>query len=108
MMRVIRGALLLGAVALGGCQTAAEQRAAEDRSDDAVCRSYGLKFGTPAYAECRQRRDALSRQQALAALGALQSMQAAAPQPAPYVMPTRQPVSTSCSTIGGITNCTSY
>jgi len=108
-MRFIRVALVAGVAALGGCQTAQQQARNEAQADDAACQSYGLKFGTPAYAECRQRRDAASQQQALAALGALQGMRT--PQPAApeaYQMPVRRPVTTTCSMPGGITTCTSY
>jgi hypothetical protein len=47
--------MLIAILALaGGCTT--EQRAAED---DATCRSYGAKPGTPIYVECRMRQQEL-------------------------------------------------
>jgi hypothetical protein len=50
-------ALLLAGLALGpvlaGCQTIEERRAAEEARDDADCRSYGARRGTPDYIRCR-------------------------------------------------------
>jgi hypothetical protein len=48
------------AVTMTACQSLAEQhRAAEAQrlaaEDDSACKSYGLEFGTPAYADCRMR-----------------------------------------------------
>jgi hypothetical protein len=107
-MRVIRIALVVGVGALAGCQTAQEQARNEASADDAACRSYGLQFGTPPYAECRQRREAASQQQALAALGALQGARQPVAAPEAYQMPMRRPVNATCSTGLGITNCNSY
>jgi hypothetical protein len=49
---------------LSACSSAARsaQQAAEYREqiaaiDDATCKSYGLTFGTPAYAHCREERE---------------------------------------------------
>lgn len=110
-MRVIRFALVAGVVALGGCQTARERAQQQARNeaaaDDAACRSYGLQFGTPAYAECRQRREIASQQQALAMLGVLRGMNQPQPDAAPYMMPTRSPVITNCVAAGTTTQCTS-
>ncbi len=45
-------ALALGA-GLAGCQTLEERRAAQDARDDADCRSYGARPGSPDYIRCR-------------------------------------------------------
>lgn len=37
----------------------------KQQTDDEVCRSYGLKFGTHDYAECREHREALKSQEAI-------------------------------------------
>lgn len=51
MHRLILGSVLLAAsLSLAGCQTAEEIA----QEDDATCRSFGLQFGTPDYAQCRQ------------------------------------------------------
>jgi hypothetical protein len=107
-MRVIRIALVVGVGALAGCQTAQQQAKNEAAADDAACRSYGLQFGTPAYAECRQRREAASQQQAVAMLGAIQGANRSQSVSTTYAMPITSPVNTTCSTSGGITNCNSY
>lgn len=50
-MRKIYSALLLSACLLvAGCQTAEEL----SQEDDMICRGYGLQFGSPEYAQCRQ------------------------------------------------------
>ena len=51
MKRFVFVAALL---ALAGCSTAEDRVAA----DDATCRSYGIKTGTPEYAQCRMLQDA--------------------------------------------------
>lgn len=105
-MRFMRMVLVLVGLPLAACQTAQQQAKNEAAADDAACRSYGLQFGTPAYAECRQRREVASQQQALAALGALQGINRPQPAPAPYMMQT--PTRTTCSSVAGTTNCTTY
>lgn len=60
---LIRSAVIaVAALMLGGCQTAKEVA----KEDDYTCRSYGLEFGTPEYAYCRDRRqsDRTARYQA--------------------------------------------
>lgn len=37
-------------LAVAGCQTPEELA----QQDDSICRGYGLQFGTPEYAQCRQ------------------------------------------------------
>ncbi|ANW04977.1 hypothetical protein [Bradyrhizobium icense] len=54
---MIRAVPLL-ALLLGGCDvTASQERATADRVDDAGCASYGLKYGSPEYAQCRMSKD---------------------------------------------------
>jgi hypothetical protein len=86
------------------------------QSDDKTCKSYGLKFGTPAYAQCRQNllamrvnqgvaadnNQALIRQQAVSSILQNQNNQ---PQSQPYMMPT--PTITNCNASGNSLNCTS-
>lgn len=51
-------ALLTAALVLGGCDlTASQERATADRTDNAECTGYGLKYGSPEYAQCRMSRD---------------------------------------------------
>jgi hypothetical protein len=44
---------LLTALPLAGCISVEERRAMIDTQDDADCRSYGARPGTPAYIKCR-------------------------------------------------------
>ena len=44
--------VLLAGVLLSGC---AQRMAARIPTDDEKCKSYGLQFGPPAYADCRMR-----------------------------------------------------
>jgi hypothetical protein len=62
-------------------------------SDDATCRSYGLDHGTPAYAQCRQN---------------IANQRMASQQAAIDALVANRPRSTTCNTIGGMTNCTTY
>jgi hypothetical protein len=59
-------------------------------SDDATCQSYGVQFGTPAYAQCRQNIDAQRGANARAAAAALIASQNR-PPPQPYYAPTAPP-----------------
>ena len=43
-------ALLVAAIVLAGCGSSREELAADDH---ATCASYGFKYGTQAYGECR-------------------------------------------------------
>jgi hypothetical protein len=73
-------------------------------SADAVCQSYGLRFGTAEYAQCRQNIDAQQNARERAVLGAALS-QNNRPSPAATVPATQQPSQTSCVTNGQYTNC---
>jgi hypothetical protein len=44
---------LIAALPLAGCISVEERRAMIEAQDDADCRSYGAKPGTPAYIKCR-------------------------------------------------------
>ncbi len=44
---------LIATLPLAGCISIEEQRAMIDAQDDADCRSFGAKPGTPAYIKCR-------------------------------------------------------
>jgi hypothetical protein len=98
-------------IALAGCkqsQTPEQLAAQQNAADDATCKSFGLQFGTQAYADCRLR----LREQALAKAKVDAEAAAAAdaqimrslemmrpPQPQPVV-------TTTCNTYMGTTNCT--
>lgn len=80
--------------------------------DDKTCQSYGLKFGTNEYAQCREQLLTLRVQQSIAAqgnaaaanraaLGYLSTTQAKPTQP--YVMPTNPTI--NCYTSGPNTTC---
>jgi hypothetical protein len=69
-----------------------------NNADDTTCRSYGLQFGTPAYAQCRQNIEAQRSADARAA--ALIASQASPPPPQPS--PT---INTNCQHYGTMTNC---
>jgi hypothetical protein len=101
--------VLLLALLVGGCDlTASQERATAERADDAGCASYGLKYGSPEYAQCRLSKDQQRRANQAAAVGQVnRNNQETANQlqPAPTVRP-----SVNCTTIGmggGIssTNC---
>lgn len=46
--------VVLLALALAGCVSTQDKIANQNSTDDGTCSSYGLKFGTPEYAQCRQ------------------------------------------------------
>jgi hypothetical protein len=109
--------LLLLAVAVGACrqnQTPEQLAAQQNAADDATCKSYGLQFSTPAYADCRlrlqQMRQEQQAQNAAQADAALLQWQQS--------MAANRPVVTNCTTTGGnqgygngppvTTNCVSH
>lgn len=69
-----------------------------NNSDDSTCRSYGLQFGTPAYAQCRQNIEAQRSANARAAALIASQANRPPPQPAPVV-------NTSCQNFGTTINC---
>jgi hypothetical protein len=79
---------------------------AKRNADDSRCLDYGLKFGTPEYAQCRQNID---NQRAAVDREFLRGSMAKRdrPEPAPYMMPVRPSVTTQCATIGNQTTCNS-
>ncbi len=84
---------------------AGEAAAARDSADEARCQSYGLKYGTPEFAQCRMNMD---NQRAANFRSAV-----SAPPPPPQRAPPA-PTTTNCTTFGsnngryisGSTNCT--
>ena len=85
-----------------GYQTIANRQ----ENADALCQSYGLRFGTAEYAQCRQNQDAQQSARQTAALGALLS-QNNRPPPVTSVPAAPQPSQTSCVTNGQYTHCQS-
>jgi hypothetical protein len=82
-----------------GYETVANQQYASD----AQCRSYGLRYGTPEYAQCRLNVDNQQAQRETVATGVLLANR---PQTNPVVVPpVRQPIQTTCVTNGQQTNC---
>lgn len=118
--------LLLAAFALSGCEhhpldcavgfmhsdclpnTLGGRRISERvTGDDDTCRSYGLQFGTGAYAECRERLAGNRQAVAGTLLGAYATRSVAPVTPEPYMMPTsRRPLTTNCFRTGQMVNCT--
>jgi hypothetical protein len=78
--------------------------AAAANSDNTTCTSYGLKFGTPEYAQCRQNIASQRMANERAAIGAYMARQNQ-PAPAPYMMPVKPSFNTNCTTSGTNTNC---
>jgi hypothetical protein len=76
-------------------------------SDDATCQSYGLQFGTSAYAQCRQNIDSQRGANARAAAALLASQNRPPPPPQPYYVPTNPTVNCTSNRIGNTvnTNC---
>jgi hypothetical protein len=75
----MRIAFFVFLIALAGCKkdpTQEQFSAQQNAADDAKCKSFGLKFGTPAYGDCRLR----LRDQAMAAERAEDAARAAADQ----------------------------
>ncbi len=72
--------ILFCGVILTGCVSQQQIAAKRSADDDTTCTSYGLKFGTPEYAQCRQnaaaQRAATEQAQSLAAMQMVQSMNA--------------------------------
>ena len=87
---------------------AREAAAARDSADAARCQSYGLKFGTAEYAQCRMNID----NQRAANFRAAVSAPSPPPPPPPPALPAS--TTTNCTTFGsnyggnimGSTNCT--
>lgn len=86
--------------------TAGQRSAAINNSEDAQCQSYGLQWGTPAYAQCRQNIVAQRNANALAAMSILQANR---PAPPPYQLPMPAPpprtLNTNCQNYGTTTSC---
>src|ERR1035437_5004055 len=72
-------------------------------ADDTTCRSYGLQFGTPAYAQCRQNIEAQRGANARAAAALIASQAANRPPPPPPPQPSPT-FNTSCQHYGTTTN----
>lgn len=104
-------ALSIIAVVSAGCESSAElaaRAAARAADDDSMCQSYGLKFGTPEYAQCRQNIEGRRSAERRAAFGAyMASRGQSAPAPQPYMIPTNRSINTNCTTIGTQTSCQS-
>lgn len=100
-MKVI---LLIAVIAaLAGCKTNAERLAERTAEDDAKCKSYGMQFGTPQFADCRMKLDQMREARALQDYADQQRtldniQRSMAPKPA---------IQTTCNTYMGTTNCTS-
>ena len=92
--------LIVALFALAGCKTQSERIAEQNQQDDETCKSYGLQFGTPAYADCRLR---LKAKQDADAASANQAMVDAIKG-----IGQKQSVNTDCTTYGKTTSCTSY
>lgn len=86
----------------------------QKEQDDGTCQSYGLKFGTNEYAQCREKLLTLRVQQSIAnqgnaaadrqaAIGYLATHQVQQRPIQPYVMPTTPTI--NCTTFGNTTNC---
>ncbi len=100
--------LLILLVALVGCrqpQTPEQLAAQQNVADDTTCKSYGLQFGAPQYADCR-----LRLKQMHAAEADRQAQIIAQSDPfAAWVasQPFRAPVTTTCNSTGtGSATCT--
>lgn len=74
--------------------------------DDAVCRSYGLTYGTSQYADCRQRIVSERQANARAALGAYLQMQRPVYQTPVYQVPV--PTTTTCNQVVGYVTCQTH
>lgn len=118
--RISRSVIVICLAILSSCdlpQKIAEQRqeraAANDQADDATCQSYGLTFGTPAYADCRQN---IATQRQANAARALDYIQQENQENQQILLDQQQriqqqeilnrPVMTNCNTFGTQTNCT--
>lgn len=106
---MLRFGTVLLMIALCGCASPAERAEQLSEADDQTCTSYGLQFGTPAYAQCRQN-IAAQRQARVAAAYALLANRPVAPAlaPAPQTMlPVSPPVNTNCYALGNSVSCQS-
>lgn len=97
----MKKAVLLGLLLLSGCISREEI----DANDDARCSSYGLKYGTPEYAQCRMGVDQ-QRQAAIAQVGA--NIQAQTAQQNQLLLQSRPRPQVNCTTVpmGGGTSST--
>jgi hypothetical protein len=96
---IAAGSLLTGCVDYGYQRDVAIQQ-----TDDARCQSYGLKFGTPEYAQCRQSLEGQRQAAALAVLRAFRTNQSAGQVPI-ITRPAPAPSQASCVTAGVYTSC---
>jgi hypothetical protein len=78
-----------------------------DNAEDGTCRTYGLKFGSAEYAQCRQN---IANQRSAESRAALSAYLANRNQPAPqpYMMLTVTPRTTNCSKIGTQVDCQTW
>ena len=84
---------------LAGCMTQKEREAKLAAADDDKCKSFGLQFGTPQYADCRVKMTQIHASEEMA------ENQAAAA----YVSSLqRRQTTTNCTQIGNTVNCNSY
>ncbi len=81
--------LVTGALALCSCMSDKEREAMLAAEDSERCKSYGLQYGTPQYAECRMRIDQQRTTLRAAAIAA-------------------HPRQTNCETSGTEINCQTY
>lgn len=99
-MRLI---LLVAVIALAGCKSQQQVLAERTAEDDAKCKSYGMQFGTPQYADCRMKLDQAREARALQDYADQQRtldniQRSMAPKPM---------IQTTCNTYMGTTSCTS-
>jgi hypothetical protein len=97
--------VIAGGSLLTGCVGSGYQRnVAIQQTDDERCQSYGLKFGTPEYAQCRQSLEGQRQAAALAVLRAFRTNQGAGQVPI-ITRPAPAPSQASCVTAGVYTSC---
>ena len=90
-------------LAVTGCQTMEQRDARRGASDDATCKSYGLQFGTPQYAECRMRMQQQWAARDAMLIGAMSQSLANTQQN----LLANRPVVTNCNSYMNSVNCTS-
>lgn len=99
----MRGVVVLAFLVLAGCYHGPSQQEIAAQ-DDMTCRSYGINFGTPEYAQCRQNIVAQRQANMRAVLGS-RPMQPAYQAPT-YQIPTS--TTTSCNRVAGQVTCQTY
>jgi len=101
VINAYRGAILLAlsvTYILAGCASPAERAAQLQAREQATCERYGFQPGTDSFAQCMMQIDQANQNRRAA-------LAAAYMQSSPLFHPAPPPITTTCSSMGGMTTC---